>query len=458
MPAYNKAVEADSPLFYWPMEEASGELAPAKGAGKIKLTNGPTYRQTGAVKGGLGAISFDGTNDFGQVALDLSAQSAFTVEFLINWTTNANDDDFAMEHSATANTNPGFNVDWNSSADGGGTASVKWRESEGQNRRYTFVRPSAGAWHHVVLVLTINGALVAYVDGVSVTVTARETEVQANKFPSTTLNLFSRNGASLFGKGKMEQLAFYSGALSKAQVEAHFKAVTEEEGKGEAKSGTSSISATATVSATGSAQRSSSSAISASGSASAQGIAARKGSSQVSVASSATASGSKSASGSSSLSAVSSCSASGSRSGASSSSVTASCSVSASGSKGGIGSSSISGSGAVSAAGSKQAFGTSTITAAVVVTAVGEGSESGPEYPLLPTPTTAVFGAWATLARIEVRETTATLTISEHIARLAPVAAEAEIARALSTTAEIAKQPSFSADLEPFKTEAKVRA
>jgi hypothetical protein len=252
----------------------------------------------------------------------------------------------------------------------------------------------------------------------------------------------------------------------------------QESGGEESKSGTSSISATATATATGSKQAAGTSAVSASSSASAQGSAARSGSSQVSASASASAQGSKSASASSSVSATSSCSASGSRGAGASSSVSASSSASASGSKGGLGSSSISASGVLSAQGSKatssasaivsavdasasgsrQAFGTSSITATVVVTAVGGGSESKPEYPLLPTPTTAVFGEWVTFARVGAPETSAVVYAASLTAQIAPVASGAVVASPGATAAEIATQPSFVAELEPFKTEAKVRA
>lgn len=227
MSAYSEAVEADSPLRYWRMGEASGTLADSTGGGAITLTGGATYDNNGPLAvGDEGAVSFDGENDYGQVSVDLSAQSKFTVEFWIKWDVNGTNDDMAMEFTATANTGKGpFNIDWNNSTSGeSNTVSVKWLGQNELSKRYTFPRPAAAEWHHIVLVLTMNGALKAYVDGKEVTTTQRESHEQTGNFANSTLNVMSRNGASLFGAGDMVHLAFYSGELSKERIEAHYTA------------------------------------------------------------------------------------------------------------------------------------------------------------------------------------------------------------------------------------------
>lgn len=251
---YTKQITPDGPLKYWKMGEASGELAENAGGNKIVLSGGPTYKDTGPLKTeDEGAIKFDGVNDAGQVALDLSAVSAITFEALVKWETNSENDDFLVELGPTVNENPGFNVDWNNGSGGveAGTVSVKWRTSGGaQNRRYTFAQPTAGVWHHVVFVMGLSAALVAYVDGKEVTATGREVTTQTGTFPSATLNVMSRNNASLFGAGDMEHMAIYVGTLSKARVEAHFAAISTESG-GKTQETTGSISGTSSFTGSG---------------------------------------------------------------------------------------------------------------------------------------------------------------------------------------------------------------
>lgn len=235
---YPAAVKADSPLAYWPMDDESGNAVEANGGTAITMS-GILYQVLGPVKyGNWRAFSFDGVNDYGQVALNLSAVSTLTVEFFLKWDVNGSGDDFALEHSATTNSNTGWNVDWDNSTGGAeaNTVSVKWMASGSTSspRRYTFARPSAATWHHVVLVIPVNGALTAYLDGKEVTTTMRETNAQTGTFANTTLNVMSRNAASLFGAGDMAHLAVYGSALSKAQVEAHYAARLEEASGGAA--------------------------------------------------------------------------------------------------------------------------------------------------------------------------------------------------------------------------------
>ena len=61
--AYRDIIQADSPIYYWPMDESSGtSLAATVGGTAITLTNGPLVAQTGQVDGT--AVAFDGSARF----------------------------------------------------------------------------------------------------------------------------------------------------------------------------------------------------------------------------------------------------------------------------------------------------------------------------------------------------------------------------------------------------------
>lgn len=228
MSAYSEAVEVDSPIHYWHMGEASGESTNSKGGNSIAYAGGVVYDQTGPLTSGdEGAISFDGVNDAGSVTLNLSTYNTLTVEFWLKWDANGTNDDLAFEFTENVNTKAGgFMMDPNNSTGGAeaNTVSVKWSGNEAKGRRYVFARPSAEAWHHYAIVIPINGALKAYIDGAETATTAKETSVQAGNFASDKFNVMCRNGASLFGAGDMCHLALYSGELSAARILAHYEA------------------------------------------------------------------------------------------------------------------------------------------------------------------------------------------------------------------------------------------
>ncbi|MGH2941080.1 MAG: LamG-like jellyroll fold domain-containing protein [Solirubrobacterales bacterium] len=237
MSAYRTKVEGTSGILnYWPLALNSGTAA--KGAAATTLTNtGSVAANSGPLeKGDEGATSFNGTTAFGQTAEVGLEAATVTVEFWLYWTTNGTNDDFAMEYGTNANSVTGFNFDWNNSTSGETNAvSVKTTYGTSINaRRYTFPRPTAAAWHHVVAVFTAAAVPVIYVDGVQQTITNREVaNTQTGNFGKAKLNLMARNAASLFGEGRMAHVALFEGELSKATVEAHYAARKEEEGGGE---------------------------------------------------------------------------------------------------------------------------------------------------------------------------------------------------------------------------------
>lgn len=169
------------------------------------------------------ARSFDGTNDSLQATVDLSAYNAIALSFRLYWDAFANDDDLAMEFSANYNSNAGgFIVDPNS---GDGSFGVGLSGNAGVSS-VRFARPSGAAWHAYVINmdmgLVTNELASVYVDGANQTITSRPSNFNNTaNFGSYSLYAMSRAAASLFGAGRMADLAIYGGVnLSAGEADA----------------------------------------------------------------------------------------------------------------------------------------------------------------------------------------------------------------------------------------------
>lgn len=157
----------------------------------------------------------------GSIPLDLSTKTKITIAFWLYWDNAANDDALAMELGQSYGFANGFIVDPNCSSPAAfmyGTGSPA-----GGSNLVTFPRPSAGAWHRVVLTmdrLASAGAVgQAYVDGIAQTMSAFPgANTTTGTFTPDTLNLMSRNGTSLFATGNLQDLTFYDGLLTNAQA------------------------------------------------------------------------------------------------------------------------------------------------------------------------------------------------------------------------------------------------
>ncbi len=204
------------------MNDGSGSTAAdSSGNGKtLSLFNAPTWNSGANCVAGS-CLSFNGSNQYGSAALDLSNTSAVTVSFWMNWTAYANDDRLAMEFSSDFNSvATGFMVDPNSSANGGGQFEVGLRGDGGYNQ-VLFARPSAG-WHHYAFVFNKGAAaaneVTPYVDGVAVPYTKTTSSENTNNFGSDTLYLMSRAGSALMGNGALDEVQVYNQPLSASQI------------------------------------------------------------------------------------------------------------------------------------------------------------------------------------------------------------------------------------------------
>lgn len=224
MHPYVEAVLAGDPLNYW---QLGADGNPSAGAGAVALTGATAAVPGPLLHDDLGATSFDGVDDCGQVALDLSALTAVTIEYFLKWDTNAQDDDLVMEFTPNANTNNGgFYIDQNNSG-GAGTSQIKCQLTA--NGVWRFSQPTAGVWHHYMVAFRRGQSAIVMMDGAPLSLTQEEDPAsQSGTFANSMLNLMSRNKVAIFGAGDLAHLAIYEGDATNL-AEAHFEAASAEE-------------------------------------------------------------------------------------------------------------------------------------------------------------------------------------------------------------------------------------
>lgn len=170
------------------------------------------------------SIKSAGSAACASVPLNLSGVTKLSLSFWLWWDTYAANDNFAMEHTASASSNAGFWVDPNDSTTGN-KFSFRISAADLSRNVRTIARPSAAAWHHYVVLFDYAGyadpALsipAIYVDGVLQSQTAVSNNLTAGgSFTNDTLYLFSRNNSSLFGAGRLQNIVFRAGYLMSAQ-------------------------------------------------------------------------------------------------------------------------------------------------------------------------------------------------------------------------------------------------
>ncbi|HET9593674.1 MAG TPA: PKD domain-containing protein, partial [Solirubrobacterales bacterium] len=214
---------------YWRLGEKSGSsFADPVGNHPATAQGGFSLGTAGAIEGDLDtAASFDGATGAASAPLDLSGTSQLTLEFWLNWSNYATDDDLAFEFTPNFNlNNGGFLVDPNA-GELGGKFGVGIGSGESRNNAY-FARPSAGAWHHYALVFNTAAPaaqeITPYVDGKPIAYEKLNSGTGAGNFANSTLYFMSRAGSSLFGKGSLDEVSLYNRALSAAEVSSHYQA------------------------------------------------------------------------------------------------------------------------------------------------------------------------------------------------------------------------------------------
>ena len=195
---FNKSITHCIPLNGCPIDVVTKK--------KLTLTNG-VFR---ADSKGF-SLRGNGTQSCASIPLNLSAYKNLTVSFWLYWAAFASDDDFAFELTPDTNANDGgIAVDPNS----GTSFQVYTRiTSTASGQAINITRPTAGEWHHYQISLnrTISSGASVFIDGLPASFTYFLNLSGTSSFANSTLYLFSRNNASLFGSGRLQNLVFRGG-------------------------------------------------------------------------------------------------------------------------------------------------------------------------------------------------------------------------------------------------------
>lgn len=216
--SYESEVKVDSPKIYYRLGEASGvSAADASGnalAGTYK--NAPTLGVTGALVGDANtAIALSGVSQFIERAHNalLNVGDVFTFEAWVKRVENGHADVILYKEAATKAAKFAITA----------ANKLQLRIPGVKTLAESTIEVKAdGLWHH--LVATKNVATIKlYVDGVDVTGTPENETCQNNE---GVLCIGSENTTEEFAKMSLDEVAYYSTALSEARVKAHFLAGT----------------------------------------------------------------------------------------------------------------------------------------------------------------------------------------------------------------------------------------
>jgi hypothetical protein len=197
-------------------------LADGHGANHGTYLNGPTLGVTGGITGDSNtAAQFDGVNDYGTVARQISDD--FSIEFWFKSTQGIGTgaqwwEGAGLVDAEVAGSAKDFGVSLRS--DGRVVAGVGPTDT-------SIVSPAGtaynnGNWHHVVFTRTrTSGAFQLYVDGIFASSATGST---ASLTEAANINLGRIQAGNNYFAGSLDEVATYSTALSQPAVTAHFNA------------------------------------------------------------------------------------------------------------------------------------------------------------------------------------------------------------------------------------------
>lgn len=226
-----EVVMADGPAAFWPMQEASGDLADISGNSRTATkvgSGGVTYSVDGP-GASIKAIEFAGSSGVGFSAADVDVWSSmnFSAEAWVYLGSSFFSGQYAryiLAKHASFTFNEFF-VQVEDTDSGRLSAQVNnTSETNWANKLLASWGPPTGIWHHIVMVLS-GSTVTLYVDGVSVGSAASAGGSRRGNSAGELAIGHSPAIASRSWKGRLCMAAFYDHALSAAQVGAHFAAM-----------------------------------------------------------------------------------------------------------------------------------------------------------------------------------------------------------------------------------------
>ena len=219
--AYRESVLADSPLDYWPLDEASGAVAfDWAGASDLNVNSGVTRGTDGAIiSDNRPGSSFDGTgNGFATTTTAIPGPDTFGAEAWFRTTTTSGGKILGFGNSSTG-TSSSYDRHVYMEPDGRLTFGVYPGSVQTVSSMSTY---NDGQWHHVVAGLG-SGGMTLYVDGMRV---AQRTDVTSGQGYSGYWRVGGDSpwSGNAFFAGQIDEVAIYAAPLTRDQVRSHYEA------------------------------------------------------------------------------------------------------------------------------------------------------------------------------------------------------------------------------------------
>ncbi|HEX4471068.1 MAG TPA: LamG-like jellyroll fold domain-containing protein [Nocardioides sp.] len=226
---YQTAVLADSPTFFWRLQEKSGTTA-ADTSGNARtatITNTPAFAQTSPITSEPSDVAFGtGSNGYLTSTATSTTPTTFSVEAWVK----------------TTSTSGGRLLGFGDGAAGSGSSSTDCQLYLAPNGKVEFGldddSPTAlassaavnnGSWHYVVGTYSTSTGAKLYVDGA---LTASGTLAKPSSFTgrwragAESMSGWPSNPTSNYLSGTIDELAVYPSVLSAARITAHYTAAT----------------------------------------------------------------------------------------------------------------------------------------------------------------------------------------------------------------------------------------
>lgn len=226
--AYPQAVDADTPVSYWRLDDASGATATDSNGPNNGTYSNVSLAQPGALVGDTStSAGFNGSNSTVSVpdtsALQFSNSQSFSVEAWVKTTSGST---WQMIASKMANAAP--YQGWEVGTDNGEPYFYlinSWSSNAILDVANTSI--ADGSWHH--LAVTYNGSSRAagvsfYIDGRPAAYTIDNDNLTATATSTAPLYIGSRAGSVGFFNGNISDVAVYNQTLSATKIYAHYQA------------------------------------------------------------------------------------------------------------------------------------------------------------------------------------------------------------------------------------------
>jgi hypothetical protein len=216
--SYVAAVLADSPAAYWRLDEGSGTFIDQIAGLVGTPTETITRQQASALSDGTVAIAFDGAAagiDIPNTAVLNPGLGSYTIEVWMKRNGNPGASEFLFNKGVTT-------------AVGGEIFLSTVGAFTSRINSLVPVVSAAGfannAWHHVVMVMNraIVGGGQCYIDGVASGAAVDLTPQNAVNLTGSASLLLGRRAAGNFFGGSLDEVAWYTHALTAAQVANHY--------------------------------------------------------------------------------------------------------------------------------------------------------------------------------------------------------------------------------------------